>query len=176
MKSKAIHDAILATEKVFMAAYKQHDAKALVALYTKDAKIMPPNTKAVSGAKAMAALFKSFWDAGDTKIKLTTVEADGSVDVGLRGRQVRAHQRRRQGDRQRQVHRGLEEGARPLDALPRHLQQRSAAARGLARRPGQRARRRRAGALGRFRAAVATAGRHFYSRRESRKLGGLPWT
>jgi len=83
MKSKTIHNAILATEKVFMAAYKRHDAKALVALYTKDAKIMPPNTKAVSGAKGMAALFKSFWDAGDTKIKLTTAEADGSGDYGF---------------------------------------------------------------------------------------------
>ena len=83
MKSKAIRDAILATEKVFMAAYKRHDAKALVALYTKDAKIMPPNTKAVSGAKGMAALFKSFWEAGDTKIKLTTAEADGSGDYGF---------------------------------------------------------------------------------------------
>ena len=83
MKSKTIHNVILATEKVFMAAYKRHDAKALVALYTKDAKIMPPNTKAVSGAKGMAALFKSFWDAGDTKIKLTTVEADGSGDYGF---------------------------------------------------------------------------------------------
>ena len=82
MKSKAIHDAIVATEKVFMAAYKRGDAPALVALYTKDAEIMPPNTKAVSGAKGLAKLFKSFWDAGDTVIKLTTVEADGSGDYG----------------------------------------------------------------------------------------------
>ena len=82
MTSKTIHNAILATEKVFVAAYNRHDAKALVALYTKDGKVMPPNTKTVSGAKGMAALFKSFWDAGDTKIKLTTVEADGSGDYG----------------------------------------------------------------------------------------------
>lgn len=82
MKSKAIHDAIVATEKVFMAAYKRGDAKALVGLYTKDAEIMPPNTKAVSGAKGLANLFKSFWDAGDTVIKLTTVEADGAGDYG----------------------------------------------------------------------------------------------
>ena len=82
MKSKAIHDAILATEKTFMAAYKSGDAKTLVALYTKDAQIMPPNTKTVSGAKNIAAMFKSFWDAGDTVIKLTTVEADGSGDYG----------------------------------------------------------------------------------------------
>lgn len=82
MKSKAIHDAILATEKVFMAAYKRQDAKALVALYTKDGQVMPPNTKMVSGAKGLAAMFKSFWDEGLTVIKLTTTEADGSGDYG----------------------------------------------------------------------------------------------
>lgn len=82
MKSKAIHDAIVATEKVFMAAYKRGDAPALVALYTKDGEIMPPNMKTVSGAKGLAKLFKSFWDEGLTVIKLKTVEADGAGDYG----------------------------------------------------------------------------------------------
>ena len=82
IKSKVIHQVILATEKVFMAAYNRHDAPALSALYTKDAEIMPPNTKLVKGPKALQGLFKSFWDAGDVTIKLDTVEADGSGDFG----------------------------------------------------------------------------------------------
>jgi len=82
IKSKAIHQAILATEKVFMAAYNRHDAPALSALYTKDAEIMPPNMKLVKGPKALQGLFKSFWDGGDVKIKLKTVEADGSGEFG----------------------------------------------------------------------------------------------
>jgi ketosteroid isomerase-like protein len=82
MKSKAIHNAILAAEKVFMAAYDRGDARALVSLYTKDGKIMPPNAKVASGAKSLKRLFQSFWKAGDTVIKLKTVEADGSGDLG----------------------------------------------------------------------------------------------
>jgi ketosteroid isomerase-like protein len=82
IKSKAIHQAILATEKIFMAAYNRHDAPALSALYTTDAEIMPPNTKLVKGPKALRGLFKSFWDAGDVRIKLETVEADGSGQFG----------------------------------------------------------------------------------------------
>ncbi len=82
MKSKAIHDAIVATEKVFVAAYNRGDAQALAALYTKDGHVMPPNAKVVSGPKALERLFQSFWEAGDAVIKLKTVEADGSGSVG----------------------------------------------------------------------------------------------
>lgn len=74
MKSKATHDAIVAANKLFMSAYNSADWPALMALYTKGAKIMAPNAKAVAGAKGMTALFKSFWDEGFTAIKLTTVE------------------------------------------------------------------------------------------------------
>jgi uncharacterized protein (TIGR02246 family) len=81
MKSKAIHDAILAAEKVFVAAYNRADARALLDLYTKDGEIMPPNAKVASGPKALEQLFRSFWKAGDTVIKLETVEADGSGEL-----------------------------------------------------------------------------------------------
>ncbi|MGZ3338375.1 MAG: YybH family protein [Reyranella sp.] len=80
-KSDAIHKAILAAEKVFMAAYNRHDAPALAALYTRDGEIMPPNSGVVKGARKLQALFKSFWDAGDTVIKLDTVEAKGFGDT-----------------------------------------------------------------------------------------------
>lgn len=79
--SKAIRDAVVAANKAFMASYNAGDWPALMALYTKNAKIMPPDAKSVSGAKAMTALFKSFRDEGFTKIKLTTVEVEGGGDT-----------------------------------------------------------------------------------------------
>jgi ketosteroid isomerase-like protein len=81
MKSKEIHDAILAVEERFMAAYNRGDAPSLAALYTRDGQIMPPNSDVVAGHPALEKLFQSFWDAGDTVIKLETVEAEGSGDI-----------------------------------------------------------------------------------------------
>jgi ketosteroid isomerase-like protein len=81
MKSNKIHDSIVAAEKLFVAAYNRADAPALAAMYTRDGEIMPPNTKVVSGPKALERLFRSFWKAGDVAIELETVEADGSSDL-----------------------------------------------------------------------------------------------
>jgi len=80
-KSDGIRKAILAAEKVFVAAYNRHDAPALASLYTRDGEIMPPNSGVVKGARKLQALFKSFWDAGDTVMKLDTVEAKGFGDT-----------------------------------------------------------------------------------------------
>jgi ketosteroid isomerase-like protein len=80
-KSNAIHKAILAAEKVFVAAYDRHDAPALAALYTRTGQVMPPNSGVVKGSRALQAMFKSFWDDGDTEIKLRTVETGGSGDT-----------------------------------------------------------------------------------------------
>ena len=80
-KSDGIRKAILAAEKVFVAAYNDHDARGLAALYTRDGEIMPPNSGVVKGARKLQALFKSFWDAGDTVMKLDTVEAKGFGDT-----------------------------------------------------------------------------------------------
>lgn len=76
-KSTEIHQAILAAEKVFMAAYARADAPGLAALYTGDGQIMPPNSDVVTGKQGLEALFRSFWEAGDAVIKLETVEAEG---------------------------------------------------------------------------------------------------
>jgi ketosteroid isomerase-like protein len=80
-KSNGVKRAILATEKVFMAKYDSGDAAGLVALYTRDGQIMPPNSGVVKGATNLKKLFKSFWDEGATVIKLDTVEVEGSGDL-----------------------------------------------------------------------------------------------
>lgn len=81
MKSREIHEAILAAEKRFVVAYNRGDAPALTAMYTRDGQIMPPNMELVAGQQALEALFQSFWAAGDTVIKLETVEAEGSGNI-----------------------------------------------------------------------------------------------
>jgi uncharacterized protein (TIGR02246 family) len=80
-KSTEIHKAILAAEQVFVAAYNRGDAPGLAALYTRDGQIMPPNSDVVKGPRALEALFRSFWEAGDTVMKLETVEAEGFGDT-----------------------------------------------------------------------------------------------
>ncbi len=86
-KASGIKTAILAREKVFMARYNGGDAPGLAALYTTDGQIMPPNTKIAKGRAQIAALIRSFYKAGDIKIKLTTLEVDGAgsfaYEVGL---------------------------------------------------------------------------------------------
>src|SRR4051812_18548573 len=81
MKSKELYEIIVAAEKKFMAAYDRGDAPSLVALYTRDGQIMPPNTGVVVGQLALENMFRSFWEAGDTVIKLRTVEVEGSGDM-----------------------------------------------------------------------------------------------
>jgi ketosteroid isomerase-like protein len=80
-KSSEIMRAILAAEKVFMAKYNKGDAPGLAALYTRDGQILPPNSDVVKGVRALKALFKGFWKAGETVIKLDTVEVEGSGDM-----------------------------------------------------------------------------------------------
>jgi len=76
-KSTEIYRAILAAEQTFVAAYNRGDAPGLAALYTGDGQIMPPNSDVVTGKRGLEALFRSFWEEGDTVMKLETVEAEG---------------------------------------------------------------------------------------------------
>jgi uncharacterized protein (TIGR02246 family) len=54
-------------------AYNAGDAAALTALYTKDAKVMPPGAEAASGTKAIQALFEA--DVAQ-KVKNTLTQED----------------------------------------------------------------------------------------------------
>lgn len=47
--------ALLASSKTWVATYNQNDWTALAALFTQDALLMPPNSPAVQGRKAIAA-------------------------------------------------------------------------------------------------------------------------
>lgn len=65
------------------AALTARDTDALVALYTADARVMPPNEKMSRGTEAVRAAFGAMIDAGISG-ELTTIEANVSGDVGYR--------------------------------------------------------------------------------------------
>jgi uncharacterized protein (TIGR02246 family) len=63
------------------AALNAKDLDGLVALYTSDARILPPNGEMASGSEAIAAEFGGMIDAGLSG-ELTSIEARLSGDVG----------------------------------------------------------------------------------------------
>ncbi|MBT8089890.1 MAG: DUF3225 domain-containing protein [Gammaproteobacteria bacterium] len=64
-------------------ALNAKDIDALVELYTTDARLMPPNTEAMSGHDAVRSMFGGMIDAGMSG-ELTTIEAVVSGDIGYR--------------------------------------------------------------------------------------------
>ncbi len=62
-------------------ALNAKDIEALVALYTGDARLMPPDGATVSGSEAVREIFGGMIDAG-VGVTLTTVEAAVSGDMG----------------------------------------------------------------------------------------------
>ena len=76
-----VHDAIVAANKKFMAAFENSDDVAMAALYTADAQLLPTNSDFVSGNEAVRAFWKSVFDMGIKKAKLETVEVEGMGDT-----------------------------------------------------------------------------------------------
>ncbi|MDQ3136760.1 MAG: nuclear transport factor 2 family protein [Gemmatimonadota bacterium] len=69
-------------DRAWEKAYNAGDAAALTALYTKDAKVMPPGAKAVSGTSAIKALFAADVAQG-VKNTLTQGDVVGFGDYAL---------------------------------------------------------------------------------------------
>ena len=73
---------IAKVDKAWEKAYNAGDAAALTALYTKDAKIMPPGADAASGTKAIQALYAADVAQG-AKMALTQKDVTGFGDYAL---------------------------------------------------------------------------------------------
>jgi uncharacterized protein (TIGR02246 family) len=62
------------------------DAAALASLYTEDAAVMAPNLARINGRPAIEAMWTRFFEAGTTRIAMTTTELDvhgaRATDVG----------------------------------------------------------------------------------------------
>src|SRR5438874_4243868 len=72
-KGSGARAGIDAGNKGFEAAMDKGDAAAAAAVYTADAKVMPPNSDVVSGTKDIEALFAGFTKAG-VKVGLETTD------------------------------------------------------------------------------------------------------
>lgn len=74
---------IAAGAEAWGAAFTARDIDALVALYTDDARIMPPNAPAAQGRDAVAEEFQAMFDA-DLSVTIETTEAMSAGDLGHR--------------------------------------------------------------------------------------------
>jgi uncharacterized protein (TIGR02246 family) len=72
----ADRQAIDAQRAVWSAAVMASDVPRVVALYTEDAKLLPPNSPVISGRAAITQMFGQFPPAGD--VKLNTIEVMGT--------------------------------------------------------------------------------------------------
>lgn len=77
---------IRAADEQFSRAFAARDAQALAALYTEDAKLLPPNSDFVTGRAAIQTFWRRVMDAGVAGAALTVDEAVGTdslaVEVG----------------------------------------------------------------------------------------------
>ncbi len=69
-----VRQAIEAINKQFADAVKRGDAAAVAALYTEDARLLPPNGPTLVGREAIQNFFQSNIDAGVSDLQLTILE------------------------------------------------------------------------------------------------------
>lgn len=82
--STEVHDAILAVDKTFMAAFSRGDAAGIAALYTESGQFMPPHSDIVTGKEAIQAVVEHFMNVmGAKAINLNTVETEGHGDIAF---------------------------------------------------------------------------------------------
>lgn len=115
----------------FMEAISAAHSATMPSLYTSDAKILPPNADAVSGADAIEEFWQAFFDLGIAAAQPETAGGDSDGRVRARGRRVFTVRRRRDFGGPWQDHGAVEERGRNLEDAPGHLEQQSAPARGI---------------------------------------------
>ncbi len=75
-----------ATNRQFEEAFARGDAAACAAVYTDDAKILPPDSPVLTGKQAAQALWQSFIDMGVKRVSLQRLEledmGDRAVEIG----------------------------------------------------------------------------------------------
>ncbi len=71
-----VRAALEEANEAFMAAFNAHDAAALAALYTEDAKLLPPNSDVLEGRAAIQAFWQAVFDAGIDSALLEITEVD----------------------------------------------------------------------------------------------------
>ena len=71
----------------FMKAVRERDSAAMPTLFTRDAKILPPNGEIVSGSDAIAAFWQAFFELGIAEARPVTQEVismgEYALEVGV---------------------------------------------------------------------------------------------
>lgn len=76
-----IRKAIEANTKALVAAFNKGDAAAVAGMYTKDAKLLPPNSEMVEGTQNIQAYWQGAISAGAKLEALDTVEVEARGDM-----------------------------------------------------------------------------------------------
>jgi uncharacterized protein (TIGR02246 family) len=78
-----VREAIEKGNEAFMAAFAAHDAAALAAFYTENAKLLPPNSGIVQGRAAIQAYWQAAMDMGLASAQLDIQEVDALGDTAV---------------------------------------------------------------------------------------------
>ena len=73
--------AIEAASEQFTNAYNQGDAAAVAALYTEEAKRLPPNNPMMIGRENIQAIYEASFDAGVSNLRLTVIDFNVNGDM-----------------------------------------------------------------------------------------------
>ena len=72
----SVADQIRSKNEQLMAAFRAHDAAAVAAMYSGEARLLPPGAELVSGANKIEAFWADAIRAGLTELKLDTIDVD----------------------------------------------------------------------------------------------------
>jgi len=73
--------AIKAANERWVDAINQGDAAAVAALYTEEAKLLPPNRQMIVGREGIQAHYQGIFDAGGRDLQLTVIELSVNGDM-----------------------------------------------------------------------------------------------
>ncbi len=80
-QSAGVRKAIEANTKAFVEAFNKGDAAAVAGMYTKDAKLLPPNSEMMEGTQNIQAYWQGAISAGGKLDALETVEVEARGDM-----------------------------------------------------------------------------------------------
>lgn len=80
---KDVSNEIQDANQLFMTAVSKADSKALTAMYTTDAKLLPANREAIDGAEAIGGFWSETINMGIKKVMFQTVSAQQVGDMAL---------------------------------------------------------------------------------------------
>jgi uncharacterized protein (TIGR02246 family) len=76
-------NAILVNNEKFMADFKQGDAAGVAALYTADARLLPPNSQMIIGVKGIQEFWQGAMSLGIKEAKLETIDVETRDDLAI---------------------------------------------------------------------------------------------